>query len=74
MSTWTERDERVFNEMQVRRTQVLAERHERLLGTLVDSGVPDAATQKIAEHLVSNAGPICDALAAFRTDLPGVAE
>ena len=69
---WSSSDERKFNEMQVRRTRVLADRRERLATALrqtLDAEMADS----VIEGLIQNAGSICDALSDFRTDLPEAA-
>jgi hypothetical protein len=66
---WTSADERKFNEMQVRRTLVLSERREQL-ETALRATLDTEVAADVIESLIANAGPICDALANFRNDLP----
>jgi hypothetical protein len=69
---WSLADEVLFNEMQKRRTAVLADRR-LALQEAVKKGFGFYADVETVDGLIANAGPICDALAVYRTDLPEAA-
>lgn len=69
---WTSADERQFNQLLVRRSQVLNERRARLENAL-SGAISNDEVHTFIDAFIANAGPICDALSVFRTDMPEAA-
>lgn len=69
-SVWTAQDERNLNELQERRSRVMAEHRSRVMGVLSNDdpgafGITDEQSELLVNWLIDNAEPLRDALEPF---------
>jgi Fe2+ or Zn2+ uptake regulation protein len=74
MSAWTARDEAAFQKMLRQRGEVMTKRRTELVDALQEAVMDRVQAEVLADLLPSNAARICDALAEYRTDLPGTGQ